>query len=430
MTGSLFGPTSTPTLGGGSIFGSQMQSPGLFGTPTQQQQQPQQQMITAQPLGEDHFLTLCSLCTQDMFYSPCGNNFSGVDGRAGVAVSPYGVLPQAPNVGTPIPEYKGGISARPVSALGPPRPTAVMASRPLTPRSGIRLRPSRARSVSRCVIRLVLIKISKNYFACTPLRAANASSGALHGDLPGLSITALQQGLVACRGPSSSPADFLSEEADTGANGSAYPSIFLARDNPRQFFVREPLPSTAASTTPSSAAAGPPALRASPGPSAPLPFRKPAPERSNSAGVQPAFLLLIPGNGAQVYICPNIVDPNGRDASPPNGRWLESVVDARCRVLIVHKRSAFIPSVDEFLKFVDDGCPHLSSRLRTMDARRLPCVYGRLCADTGTMFLQRVQTGGMRSSSEELGPKRMMTIKPAHHRTGACTTGPISLMTR
>ncbi|BDA43587.1 Nuclear pore complex protein Nup98-Nup96 [Coccomyxa sp. Obi] len=199
MTGSLFGPTSTPTLGGGSIFGGTMQSPGFFGTPPQQQQQPQQQMIPAQPLG--------------------------------VAVSPYGVLPQAPNVGTPIPEYKGGISARPVSALGPPRPTAVMASRPLTPRSGIRLRPSRARSVS--------------------------------------------------RGSPSGPADFLSEEPDTGANGSAYPSIFLARDNPRQFFVREPLPSTAASTTPSSAAAGP--APPSPAASAPPPSRKPAPERSNSA---------------------------------------------------------------------------------------------------------------------------------------------------
>ena len=71
---------------------------------------------------------------------------------AGVAVSPYGMLPVAPEVGTPpIPENRVGIAARPMSGLGPPRQAAFVAARSLTPRSGARLRPSLARRVSRCL---------------------------------------------------------------------------------------------------------------------------------------------------------------------------------------------------------------------------------------------------------------------------------------
>ena len=70
---------------------------------------------------------------------------------AGVAISPYGMLPVAPEVGTPpIPENRVGIAARPMSGLGPPRQAAFVAARSLTPRSGARLRPSLARRVSRC----------------------------------------------------------------------------------------------------------------------------------------------------------------------------------------------------------------------------------------------------------------------------------------
>ena len=70
---------------------------------------------------------------------------------AGVAISPYGMLPVAPEVGTPpIPENRVGIAARPMSGLGPPRQAAFVAARSLTPRSGARLRPSLARRVLRC----------------------------------------------------------------------------------------------------------------------------------------------------------------------------------------------------------------------------------------------------------------------------------------
>ena len=70
--------------------------------------------------------------------------------RPGVATSPYGMLPVAPEVGTPpIPENRVGIAARPMSGLGPPRQTAFVAARSLTPRSGARLRPTLARRVSR-----------------------------------------------------------------------------------------------------------------------------------------------------------------------------------------------------------------------------------------------------------------------------------------
>ena len=53
---------------------------------------------------------------------------------AGVAISPYGMLPMAPEVGTPpIPENRVGIAARPMSGLGPPRQAAFVAARSLTP---------------------------------------------------------------------------------------------------------------------------------------------------------------------------------------------------------------------------------------------------------------------------------------------------------
>ena len=54
-----------------------------------------------------------------------------------------------------------------------------------------------------------------------------------------------------------SPSDFLSgggeSEASAHSGGSALSAIFLARANPRSFFVRDPLPSTSAAAAPSPA---------------------------------------------------------------------------------------------------------------------------------------------------------------------------------
>ena len=42
--------------------------------------------------------------------------------HAGVAISPYGALPEAPRLASasPLPEHRVGIAARPMSGLGPP----------------------------------------------------------------------------------------------------------------------------------------------------------------------------------------------------------------------------------------------------------------------------------------------------------------------
>lgn len=92
---------------------------------------------------------------------------------------------------------------------------------------------------------------------------------------------------------SASPSEFLSEPSEADSNGSALTSIFLARDNPRQFFVREPLPSTAASTrsSPAAASGAPPSPSSKAGPS-----RKAPGERSAGAGEMLEIL--------NRYICP------------------------------------------------------------------------------------------------------------------------------
>lgn len=78
---------------------------------------------------------------------------------AGVATTPYGTLPAAPQVGgEALPEHKVGLTQRP---LGPMvgrsvmRPTALLTPRSITPRAGVRLRTPRPRSVSRCALRLM-----------------------------------------------------------------------------------------------------------------------------------------------------------------------------------------------------------------------------------------------------------------------------------
>ncbi len=75
---------------------------------------------------------------------------------AGVATTPYGTLPAAPQVGggEAFPEHRVGLTQRP---LGPMvgrsvmRPTALLTPRSITPRAGVRLRTPRPRSISRCV---------------------------------------------------------------------------------------------------------------------------------------------------------------------------------------------------------------------------------------------------------------------------------------
>ncbi len=70
----------------------------------------------------------------------------------GVATSPYGVLPAAPQVaGGALPEHRVGITARPPGGGGAyGRPAAVVAPRSITPRAGVRLRSGRARGIARC----------------------------------------------------------------------------------------------------------------------------------------------------------------------------------------------------------------------------------------------------------------------------------------
>lgn len=68
----------------------------------------------------------------------------------GVATSPYGSLPAAPVVAPALPEYKVGISQRPLGPLvgrGVARPTALLTPRSVTPRVGIKLRAPRPRSL-------------------------------------------------------------------------------------------------------------------------------------------------------------------------------------------------------------------------------------------------------------------------------------------
>lgn len=62
---------------------------------------------------------------------------------------------------------------------------------------------------------------------------------------------------LCARRAANSPLDFLADREAEGSGASsgapsALSSVFLARDNPRQFFVRDPLPSTASAVSASS----------------------------------------------------------------------------------------------------------------------------------------------------------------------------------
>ncbi|KAK9845938.1 hypothetical protein WJX81_006497 [Elliptochloris bilobata] len=156
--GNMFGQASAPAFGAGAFGAGSAASPGgfSFALGGQQAQQAQQLMAPVQ--------------------------------APGVATSPYGALPAAPQVaGVQLPEHRVGITARPPSSGGGyARPSAMVAPRSITPRSGVRLRSGRSRGVPR---------------------------------------VAAQQ----------SPSDFLSDRGSEDAEGSG--GLFVTHNNPRQFFV-------------------------------------------------------------------------------------------------------------------------------------------------------------------------------------------------
>lgn len=92
----------------------------------------------------------------------------------------------------------------------------------------------------------------------------------------------------------SSPLDLFSEpEREASADGSPHLNIFLARDNPRQFFVREPLPSTNVSTISSPAPAAQPQQPSSSG--AAGPSRRQPSDAGPSKGMHaPCCVLSVP----------------------------------------------------------------------------------------------------------------------------------------
>lgn len=116
----------------------------------------------------------------------------------GINTSPYGVLPELPKV-APAPAVKVGLTQRPTGAQlaatntnSPARVASLLTPRSLSPASGVRMRARRARTPS----------------ATTKL----------------------------------APSPF----SQATSNGKAAPAVFVARDNPRSLFIRDPLPSTEA----------------------------------------------------------------------------------------------------------------------------------------------------------------------------------------
>ena len=122
------------------------------------------------------------------------------------------------------------------------RTPALMAPRAITPRSGLLLRPSSTRS-----------RPSKRY---SPQSGATCSLKVTFLSVTlSAHVALVRQSMifeVLC-----SPADFFKEQPPAASSTSS-PSQFVARSNPRQFFIRDPLPSTeapaAASPSPSFAA--------------------------------------------------------------------------------------------------------------------------------------------------------------------------------
>jgi len=197
QTGGIFGGTTQPKAGGlfapSSTFGSS--APGAFGAPSNT------------GFGQTSALAFSS---SSLFggsapqFLPAPTSAPAPVLLPGVATSPYGTLPAAPQLSSADPpEHKVGLTQRP---LGPmmgrnvSRPTSVMTPRSITPRAGVRLRAARPRSASRA------------------------------------------------------PSSGLDSQGDgfTEANGAGLSS------DPRHLFVRDPLPSTTgAASTSSAPATGP-----------------------------------------------------------------------------------------------------------------------------------------------------------------------------
>ena len=129
---------------------------------------------------------------------------------------------------SPAPEYKVGLTQRPAGLLsgGPPRPSAFVAPRSITPRSGVRMRPRRS--------------MSATHMSKSPADFLAVATAAAAGGTPGSSMA-----------------------GDGGRPGSTTPngSIFVPRENPRRLFVRDALPSTEAAGTSTAS----PALAGTPG---------------------------------------------------------------------------------------------------------------------------------------------------------------------
>lgn len=215
-----FGGASTPAFGstGGGLFGQTAQKSGglfapsstSFGTPGafgggQSSAFPS---TSTSLFGGTGGLS-ASPGTSSFALTPTQPQQAAPGSAPGVATTPYGTLPAAPQVGgEALPEHKVGLTQRP---LGPMvgrsvmRPTALLTPRSITPRAGVRLRTPRPRSVSRA-----------------------PSTG---GD----------------------PAEGIIGAAAGGDGGHSQP-------DPRRLFVRDPLPSTAsASASTAAPAAGQPA---------------------------------------------------------------------------------------------------------------------------------------------------------------------------
>lgn len=155
----------------------------------------------------------------------------------GVATSPYGILPEAPKIAAAVPEHRIGLSLRPAGGLGPggsPRPTSLMTPRSITPVSAMRVRPRRSRDAGRSAL----------------ARSSTGEAAALFG---GAGLTPASAAMGAA--------------TDAGGTPGSAAGIFVARDNPRRLFIRDPLPSTAAASSSSPAPFRGTPLHSQPGPS-------------------------------------------------------------------------------------------------------------------------------------------------------------------
>jgi Spt5 C-terminal nonapeptide repeat binding Spt4 len=204
---SFASPASTPAFGATATtpapaFGA-TPTPGLFGTP---QTSAPAFSFASQPAASNPSFALVPAGQQQ---PQLGQQYQQAVSPS-VGASPYGSLPHPPTL-TPLPEYRVGLTQQqrhPLAPLsgGPPRPVALITPRSLTPRSG------------------------------TGLRARQGVG----------SVSSLS------RLSRSSPGDVLftggSGAGTPGSigvgNGGPSPSVFVARDDPRRLFVREPLPST------------------------------------------------------------------------------------------------------------------------------------------------------------------------------------------